>query len=549
MPTPNEWNPNTTTVYSSSGSAKEIPLAEYDKFIGLGWDATAPSAEAPETEIPKVEEEAKLPSPVEIPKDISTEQLEETELPGLMAQNASLDEPWYGLKDTFGEEWTPPPIFEQLGLVDQGIYGAVRVKGMIDTYTIGPGGRLETPESFQERFGTLEQAGIVNEVSMEEAIKLGIVIGAESIVEPLSNKDPYEVWAEFRDEEKEEIDTLRTSLTEVTQTLIDQLMGYGEAKAEAKEEAKEELGVDEKSEAISNAQKVRNDLYNSYEKLIVDLSHSTMTTAHIGGLQARARAQRAVEIAPLDSNVLIAQGAYDRAKDLLDDWSDDYNEAMTFQMQAAQLNINMMEGELNREQQENLAEAQIKFDIWQAEFNRNLDTQDEVKKLMLMFPEAGVSIADSWEDAYKKISPYVQDEKDFEQKIKDLELKIAEKALAKPYWKATDDEDIKIVKWTQKVEDAGLTGLPQSQVDDIFNLKSPPNWFNKSMEQEHQMSKDWQDEWTEERDKVIKIFSEAEDEDEFSFAAITKGARNAGMSVEEFKKLSIDEQNMWMEEF
>ncbi|MCK4543402.1 MAG: hypothetical protein KAU17_14310 [Spirochaetales bacterium] len=318
---------------------------------------------------------------------------------------------------------------------------------------------------------------------------------------------------------------------------------------EAKEEAKEELGVDEKSEAISNAQKVRNDLYNSYEKLIVDLSHSTMTTAHIGGLQARARAQRAVEIAPLDSNVLIAQGAYDRAKDLLDDWSDDYNEAMTFQMQAAQLNINMMEGELNREQQENLAEAQIKFDIWQAEFNRNLDTQDEVKKLMLMFPEAGVSIADSWEDAYKKISPYVQDEKDFEQKIKDLELKIAEKALAKPYWKATDDEDIKIVKWTQKVEDAGLTGLPQSQVDDIFNLKSPPNWFNKSMEQEHQMSKDWQDEWTEERDKVIKIFSEAEDEDEFSFAAITKGARNAGMSVEEFKKLSIDEQNMWMEEF
>ena len=41
--TPNKWNPKTTTVYSSRGSAKEIPLGEYDKFISSGWGASAPT--------------------------------------------------------------------------------------------------------------------------------------------------------------------------------------------------------------------------------------------------------------------------------------------------------------------------------------------------------------------------------------------------------------------------------------------------------------------------------------------------------------------------
>lgn len=70
-----------------------------------------------------------------------------------------------------------------------------------------------------------------------------------------------------------------------------------------------------------------------------------------------------------------------------------------------------------------------------------------------------------------------------------------------------EGEDEKIVKWSQEVEDAGLTGKPQWMVDDIFNLTSPPDWFNQSMEEEFQMSKDWKDEWTEARDEVLAVYS------------------------------------------
>ncbi|NOQ67946.1 hypothetical protein GQ568_00725, partial [Patescibacteria group bacterium] len=355
------------------------------------------------------------------------------------ALGEAVSSPIQDIQGVFGPEWKPASIFEELGLVDQGIYGAVRIKGMNDVYTIGSGGRRETAESYLERFGTAEQAGIVGEISMEEAIKLGIVVGSDAIVEPL-NIDPYEQWAEFRDEDKAELDALQVSLQEATQTLIDQLTGFGETKTEAKDEAKAELGIDEKDKAISDAQKVRNDLYNAYEKLIVDLSHSTMTTAHIGGLQARTRAQRAVEIAPLDSAVLIAQNSYARAKDLLDDWSNDYNVAMQFQMQAAQANIDMIQGELNREQAEQLQEAQIKFDMWQADYNRQLDTQEEVKKLMLAFNSRGanININDDFETAMKKIMPYTASDQEITDRLNELGLESAEmdlllkkKALAK----------------------------------------------------------------------------------------------------------------------
>jgi hypothetical protein len=39
-PKPNAWNPNTTTVYSSSGNPREIPIGEYNKYISKGWKTT-----------------------------------------------------------------------------------------------------------------------------------------------------------------------------------------------------------------------------------------------------------------------------------------------------------------------------------------------------------------------------------------------------------------------------------------------------------------------------------------------------------------------------
>ena len=45
-----EWNPETRLVWSSAGSQKEIPAAEYDTYISQGWGASAP--QAPSIDIP-----------------------------------------------------------------------------------------------------------------------------------------------------------------------------------------------------------------------------------------------------------------------------------------------------------------------------------------------------------------------------------------------------------------------------------------------------------------------------------------------------------------
>ena len=74
--------------------------------------------------------------------------------------------------------------FEDQKFKDLGIEGAVRIAGRPEVFTIGTGGGgiiegqaapgAETPESFQQKFGTLEQEGIVQEISPEEAAELGI---------------------------------------------------------------------------------------------------------------------------------------------------------------------------------------------------------------------------------------------------------------------------------------------------------------------------------------------------------------------------------------
>ncbi len=552
----------TKTIYSNRGTAREIPEERYEEFKASGWHDTNPLDTPEETLAPvEVPETPKIETPI-VPKEVSItpEQLAPVELP-------EVGEPYQPIQDVFGAEWKPQPIFEQLGLTEQEIYGAVRISGTDAVYTIGEGGRKETAESYLERFGTSEQAGIVGEISVEEAKKLGINLEADTLLsdttENILYKEVEEFTADMTAADKARISSdilalheikygvtdLRKTKNEATQALIDSMTGMWEKFEVAKEEKEKKLEMEEKNKAISNAQKVYTDVKTAYDKYINDLTHSTLTTSHIGGLTAKARSQMAIELAPLSSAIQIAQGNWDRAKEILDDFSDDWKQAQEWSLNAAQMKIDLLGENLTEAQERSRFEAQEQLNWFREDYQRKLDTIEEVKKLSLMYSQAGILISDSWEEAYHKIQPFIKSEEEFEQKMRDLELKIAEKALAKPYWKATDDKDVKIVKWSQKVEDAGLTGLPQSQVDDIFNLKSPPPWFNKSMEQEHQMSKDWQSEWTEERNKVLEVYKGAEEEDEFSFAAITKGARNAGMSVEEFKKLSIDEQNSWMEEF
>ena len=527
MPTPNSWNPNTTTVYSSRGSAKEIPMADYYKFISSGWKASKPApAPAPKptptptpapTPTPPAPRPAPTPRPAPAPAPrptpqptptpvanysglvdvngtiklgqrafssneelaqhlgISPHQIDwskiqkytspEADYSNLENRNgtiydkttnkgysspeelasslgiSSTDIDWnqitaapttvatsdqlrveiqaaaqpfvkYADSDkvfdregqhitaeqaaeipdfwnqvqmseqqrpegtmtpiesigqAFGDpNWQPSAAFTP-EIQAQGIFGAVKVGDSV--YTLGPGGSKMSPESYQAMFGKdiSDTAGIAGEVDIETAMKLGIELSSSDILAPI---DPLDVWETLKNEGKADLDKLQKTVNDAMLKLIDSMKDFGKTKKEAKEKAEDELDIDEKSQAIADAQKIRDDHYNMYLELINEERFRHRKSSQILGRQAKLKSQRAIEMAPLDSTLFIAQGNYDRAMESLDDWSDDYNEAMKFQMQAAQMNINMVQGNLDREQQSQLEDAKIKFSMWQADYER-----------------------------------------------------------------------------------------------------------------------------------------------------------------------------------
>jgi hypothetical protein len=88
-------------------------------------------------------------------------------------QPGQTQDPLAAIRTVFGAQWQPSPAFTP-ALQAQGIYGAVRVGDSPNVFTLGPGGTLETAESFQQKFGTSDQTGIVGVITPEQANQLGI---------------------------------------------------------------------------------------------------------------------------------------------------------------------------------------------------------------------------------------------------------------------------------------------------------------------------------------------------------------------------------------
>ena len=82
------------------------------------------------------------------------------------------------IRVVFGVGWQPAPIFYKRGLIQRGIYGAVRVDGSQApwrVWLIGPGGRpVKDAQDFISLFGTIYQETIVGMVNIEQARMLGI---------------------------------------------------------------------------------------------------------------------------------------------------------------------------------------------------------------------------------------------------------------------------------------------------------------------------------------------------------------------------------------
>ena len=89
------------------------------------------------------------------------------------APKSQSDTDMENIRKVFGSGWKSSTSKDLQG---KGVYGAVRVKGMNDVFTLGSGGTKETADSYKQKFGTSNQQGIVGEITHEQAKALGINI-------------------------------------------------------------------------------------------------------------------------------------------------------------------------------------------------------------------------------------------------------------------------------------------------------------------------------------------------------------------------------------
>lgn len=347
------------------------------------------------------------------------------------ARSSEFSNPVKSIQGVFGPDWKPSVSQE---VQAKGIYGAVKMGNQV--YTLGPGGGPINSDQFKSLFGTDNQQGIVGQIDLDQAVKLGIT-PTQNDISSFNEKmaeDMYSVTSlgelsmkseDVTKQAYKKSDEIMTNINTAIQDVISFVKSSSADKAKAKSEESEKLGLEEKDKAIVNAQTAYSQVKSQYDVYIQGLlSKGGLTTADIGNMTAQANSQKAVQLAPLEAAISIATGSYNRAKTILDEWSDDYDTNYTHLLSAYQMNIDNMGTNLTYEQSKAKTQAEQKLALLTQSYTEMKADQEETKKLSLMYPEAGISIADSWATAYEKVSPYIANEKDFEKKSNDLDLQL-----------------------------------------------------------------------------------------------------------------------------
>jgi len=359
-------------------------------------------------------------------------------VPTLGAEYSTTPSPVRAIQGVFGEKWQPSSAFNQ-DVQAQGIYGAVKIGNQI--WSIGPGGSPETSESLGTKLKMKDPSSAIGEVSIEQAMKLGINVKADTLLNPfdgvdsdpfiepvadMKTEDKIKVAEDFKKEAQKSagIENIRTLRDEAYKSVIEAIANFGKTKAENKTAESVKLGLDIKDKAISDAQTVLSTASTAYIKAIDLERYKGQGMDMMLGRQAKLRSQMAIELAPLQATVQIAQGNYDRAKGLLDEWSEDYNTNFDYLLKASQLNIDKIQGDLSEAQTTAKEEAQLKLNMWTKDFEAVKATQETVKKMMLEYNAKGanISINDSWETALKKASPYIKTQQEYDQLKEKLTL-------------------------------------------------------------------------------------------------------------------------------
>jgi len=399
------------------------------------------------------------------------------------ARPANITTPTENIQKVFGADWKPSPSITP-ELQAKGIMGAVKIGNQI--YTIGTGGHAVGTEEYKQLFGTDDQNGIVGQIDLTQAVGLGIT-PTQNDISSFNEKmaeDMYSVNSLGELDTKsgditkaayKEADAKMAERNTAIQGVITSLKNAGTEKAKAKAEEREALGMEEKDKAIVKAQTVYSEVKNQYDKYIEKLRTSTMTISQSAGFEAQARANKAIELAPLEAAISIATGSYDRAKAMLDEWSDDYDTNYTHLLSAYQMNIDAMGDELTYEQGKAKTEAEQKLALLTQSYTEMKSTQEEVKKISLMYPEAGVNINDSWDTAYEKVSPFIANEKEFETKMNnlDLQLKQAQIAATGRSNRSTTDNSTGVEGITNNTQ---LTRFQSSLGKAVTRLQSGESW-------------------------------------------------------------------------
>jgi len=402
------------------------------------------------------------------------------------ARPADYTSPTENIQKVFGADWKPSPAITP-ELQAKGIMGAVKIGNQV--YTIGTGGHAVGTEEYKQLFGTEDQNGIVGQIDLTQAVGLGIT-PTQNDISSFNEKmaeDMYsvnslgELSTKSEDIQKKayaEADKTQKEIKDSYTKVISLYENFQTEKTKAKNAESEKLGIEEKSKAISEAQTVCNNLQGKYLSYINGLVNSGISAASVSGAQAQARAQMAIELAPLQTAVTISQGNYDRAKTMLDEFSADYNTSFEMLLNGYQANIDMLGSELSYEQNKAKTEAESKLALLSQSYNEMRTTQEEVKKLAMIYNAQGanITISDNWETALKKANPFIKSEADFEKQVNDLDLQLKKAQIA-----ATGRSN----RSSTPAFDSGIDGIDNSKQLTAFqasvkvaqgNLESGQNW-------------------------------------------------------------------------
>lgn len=356
-----------------------------------------------------------------------------------------------GIRQVLGADWTPSPAFTT-ALQSKGIYGAIRIQGTNEVYSIGVGGRKETAESFKARFGTDSQKGIVDVISREQAAKLGITDTGQTPVAPspailidgLSKQQPQLEIPDLVTDDGQTATTIAASIEKYIElqkaaktkeekeaeekvsditTQIEELVEEGKSKGIIQLEEEKKREIEEKQTAVDDAD----------SNLAMKLAEITALTAdyylknqEIAGrpgftmASVQGQQRQNYQMFLVQKNVLVAEASMLQATSL--GLAGKLNSAIKAANRATDLRWSNYEHRLNSQltlldmaSKELSGEQKIRVDALNAYYEQlqeTLDTQKDLEKAknttllsqMKTYPDAFITLDDTLEIANQKIT-------------------------------------------------------------------------------------------------------------------------------------------------